>query len=57
MAPFVFRCPTTGFRVQGFAPEQSSDDPNTYEAVTCLACTQLHLVNPTTGKVLAEDDE
>ena len=57
MAPFIFRCPTTGFRVQDYASEQTSDDHNSYEAVTCLACNQLHLVNPATGKVLGEDDE
>jgi hypothetical protein len=35
MAPFVFRCPTTGFRVQGYASEQSSDDRNTRD-LPCL---------------------
>ena len=26
-------------------------------AIACLACRQVHLVNPATGKVLGEGDE
>jgi len=43
--------------VQGFVAEEVFDDPNTYESVTCLACRQVHLVNPPTGKVLGADEE
>jgi hypothetical protein len=57
MANFVFRCPATGLKVQ----HQLDDDPdiseNEYEAITCLACTRLHLLNRKTGKVLGQDDE
>jgi hypothetical protein len=28
-----------------------------YEAVTCIACRCVHLVNPAMGKVLSNDDE
>jgi hypothetical protein len=27
------------------------------ETVTCLACTRVHLINRSTGKVLGGDDE
>ncbi len=62
MAPFLYRCPNTGFRVQGFGSDKTSqdkksDDAATYVSVTCIMCQQVHLVNPTTGKVLGEDDE
>jgi hypothetical protein len=58
MAPFLFRCPNTGFRVQGWGADDVSDDAReTYETVNCQACRQVHLVNPTTGKVLGSDDE
>jgi len=57
MAPFVYRCPNTGLRVQGFIAEDPLDDGESYEAITCLACRRLHLVNPVTGRVLGEDDE
>ena len=26
--------------------------PEDYEAITCIACQQVHLVNPKTGRVL-----
>ena len=56
MTTSLYRCPNTGFQVQGYSPEQTSDDDVSYEAVTCLMCKRLHLVNPTTGKVLGEDE-
>ena len=58
MAPFLFRCPNTGLRVQGWAADDGSEDDRvTYEGVTCLACRGLHMVNPKTGEVLGSDDE
>ena len=57
MAAFLYRCPNTGFRVQGYAPEQTSDDDNIYESVTCLACQRVHLVNAATGRVMGEEEE
>jgi hypothetical protein len=56
VAPFIFRCPNTGRNVQGFLAEEIAKDINTYNSITCLACRQLHLVNPTTGKVLGDED-
>jgi len=56
MPTFLYRCPNTGFRVQGYAPEQTSDD-DVYEVMTCTMCKRVHLVSPTTGKVLGEDEE
>jgi hypothetical protein len=57
MATVIYRCPTTGLKVQGW----SADDPaanagETYEATTCPVCRLVHLVNPRTGKVLAVDE-
>jgi hypothetical protein len=58
MAACVFLCPHTGQRVQGwFADDASENGGETYEGVTCLACKQLHMVNPQTGKVLGADEE
>ena len=52
MPLFLYCCPNTGYRVQGFSAEDISEDQRTFEPVTCPACHQLHLVNPATGKVL-----
>jgi hypothetical protein len=55
---FLFRCPNTGYRVQGFVAEEDfSDDAEDYQAVTCLACKRTHHVNPMTGSVLGANDE
>ena len=46
-----------GLNVQGlFADDVPAEESDTYEAVTCLACRQVHLVNRSTGKTLGEDD-
>jgi hypothetical protein len=57
MPPFMYRCPNTGRLVQGFAAEEASEDNDVYETVTCVMCQQTHLVNPTTGKLLGEEDQ
>jgi hypothetical protein len=57
MAPFIYRCPNTGLRIQALAAEEITVGEDTYEPVTCVMCRQVHLVNPYTGKVLGEDTE
>ena len=37
MAIFLFRCPNTGYRVQGWVADDASEDTDeTYETVSCL---------------------
>jgi hypothetical protein len=58
MIPFVYRCPATGLNVHGlFADEVPPKESDTYEAVTCLACTRVHLVNRSTGKIIGAKNE
>jgi hypothetical protein len=59
MATFLFRCPNTTFRVQGWVAEDTSGDEATFAPVECAACRQLHYVNPASGRVLgaAADDD
>ena len=52
MPLFMYLCPKTGYRVQGFSPEDISEDHHIYEPVTCPACRQVHHVNPRTGAIL-----
>ena len=57
--PFLYRCPITGLSVQGLT---SNDEPSTngdirYETVMCLACGQLHLVDPFKGPLPPPDKE
>ena len=55
MPTFLYKCPITGHRVQGFVAEAvPRNDEDTHQAITCLACRQLHFVNPATGAVLGK---
>jgi hypothetical protein len=57
MPPFLYRCPNTGYRVQGFVADDAPGDPDAYEAVQCTLCQRVHLVKPSTGEVLGETDK
>lgn len=57
MPPFLYRCPITGYMVQGFIADDPTEDQATFQPVTCTACTRMHLVNPKTGKVIGDNDE
>jgi hypothetical protein len=59
MITFVFRCPVTSRNVQGFFADDpsSNEDEGLFEAVTCLACNQPHLINRATHRALTDDGE
>ena len=59
MAAFLYRCPNTGHKVQGFVADDPADSEagDEFEAIACTACTALHWVNPKTGKVLGADEQ
>jgi hypothetical protein len=58
MGQMVGRCPATGLKVQAwFADEVSANDGEIYESLTCTACSQVHLVNRSTGRTLDDDDD
>ncbi len=58
MPPFIYRCPNTGLKVQGWvADDPAEGEADTYEPVTCLICTRVHFVNPKTGKLLGTDED
>ncbi len=47
--------PDHGLKVDAFFPDEAIE-ADSYEPVTCTACSAIHFVNPTTGKLLGEDD-
>jgi hypothetical protein len=58
MATFLYRCPNTGLSVQGWCADDPSErNAESYELVTCTACTRAHLVDPQTGKVQGSGDD
>jgi hypothetical protein len=57
MATFLYDCPITKRRVQGWQADQvASAGDNAYVSVTCLACGRVHLVNPANGKTAGAED-
>jgi hypothetical protein len=58
MAPILFRCPATGLNVQWETDQVKPDDERAvpYQGITCPACTRLHFINRSTGKLLGEND-
>jgi len=36
---------------------EPTDQADSYETVTCPACTRLHLVNKSTGKILGDKEK
>ena len=54
---FLYRCPNTAQTVQGWSTEEVTDDDTSYQSVAWLACTQTHLINLKTGKVLGAKED
>ncbi len=48
MPPFIYRCPYTGYRVQGWGPDDDKSEgaDDVFVDVTCLVCGLVHFVNP-----------
>jgi hypothetical protein len=58
MGKLIFRCTRTGMNVQIEMPEMASTDhADSYESLTCPACTRIHLINKTTGKMLGDNEK
>lgn len=55
MIAFVYRCPSTGLKVQGHVADDLIDG-DTYDPVTCTACGRVPLVDPKSGKVLEPEN-
>ena len=56
MPTFLYRCPNTGKNVQGWiADDPAAYSEHRYEAVSCLACARIHLVNPKTGRSINDN--
>ena len=54
MWTFIYRCPATGYNVQGEHDIGGAPMPS-YVSQNCIACRSVHLVNPKTGKLMAEE--
>jgi hypothetical protein len=52
----LFKCPRTGTNVQHLLTGASFDALHEHVAAPCPACSSLHFVNASTGKLLNPDD-
>jgi hypothetical protein len=52
----LFKCPQTSMNVQHWlADEPACTSPrDAYETVICQACTKLHFINKSTGRLAGE---
>jgi len=58
MGNIIFKCPQTGLNVQHWLDEEEPDDPSSaYETVVCKACSRLHFINRSSGKLLGRQEE
>lgn len=58
MSSFLFRCPATGMVVTGHQHDTPAAIPGphlVFVAERCPACGGLHIVNPATGRLLAQE--
>ncbi len=56
MASFLFRCPQTRLLTQAWADDEDGENDD-YVMIVCDACNRTHLVKPSTGKVLGNEDQ
>ena len=54
--PFIFQFPATGLNVQHIFDNATPgrEDDRAYVGVRCLACSGIHLVSRTTGRLFGD---
>jgi len=59
MGNVIFKCPRTGMNVQHWLADEPpwGDARCSYETVTCKACSRLHFLNRSSGKLLGEQED
>ncbi len=58
MSNVIFKCLHTGLNVQHWLDDDAPEDPSAaYETVVCQACSRLHFINRSSGKLLGQPEE
>ena len=57
MPPFIFECPITAQKVQGFVAEDMIGADMTRVPIDCALCKRPHLIDPRTAKAPATLDD
>ena len=53
----VFTCPQTGMNVQHWLADVPDEARGNHSPVVCQACTKLHFIHNSTGKLLGQPEE
>jgi hypothetical protein len=57
MANLIYRCPHTALNVQAWMPDDEQPEAEqVYKAVLCSACTRLHFIHKSSGRLLGEPE-
>jgi hypothetical protein len=51
----LFTCPQTNINVQHWLGDVSDDAKESHSPVVCQACTKLHFIHNSTGKLLGAE--
>jgi hypothetical protein len=54
MRHIIFKCPQTGLNVQHWLADSPDAAEHAYVSVVCQACTKVHFIHNSTGKLLGE---
>jgi hypothetical protein len=58
MGNIIFKCPQTGLNVQHWLDDAEPRDPSSaYETVVCKACSRLHFINRSSGRLLGQQED
>jgi hypothetical protein len=60
MPAVLFKCPLTRQHVSGWLAEDVDalgNGETRAEAIKCIACSRVHLINPKTGKVFGPEEK
>ena len=53
----IFKCPETNMNVQHCLTDPTDDAKDAYVSMACQACTKLHFINSSTGRLLGKAEK
>jgi len=52
--PILYKCPNTGMNVQHRLASVPEGEKDRHSPVVCLACSRIHFIHNSTGKLLGD---
>jgi hypothetical protein len=57
MPAVTFKCPVNRLHVSSWYADDPRGEEDRLQAVPCLACQRVHVIYPTTGKVVGSEED